>query len=305
MSYRRMLGKNEDGNAIILVALAMGAMLAMIGLVIDGGNLFVSQSHLQKTANAAALSGAQEIVNSQAAVDEVVNEILDSHHELESLSQASIEGNNKLHIELTKDIPLFFASLFGVESIPITVNAKAGLVPIGEAKGAVPLGIHESVQLVYGQTYELKVDAGDSVSGNFGVLALDGPGAKAYRETLTYGFDENLNVGDIINTQTGNIAGPTRDGINYRIANCPNPNGDYEQRDCERIMLVIVYKPHETKNNKMNSVEVTGFAYFYVTQQMGQNDASVKGIFIKRTGPGMNGEGNPLDRGAYAIKLEK
>ncbi|WP_337017761.1 hypothetical protein [Oceanobacillus massiliensis] len=55
----------------------------------------------------------------------------------------------------------------------------------------------------------------------------------------------------------------------------------------------------------MNSVEVTGFAYFYVTQQMGKNDASVKGIFIKRTGPGMNGEGSPLDRGAYAIKLEK
>lgn len=294
--------KSEDGNAIILMALAMSAMIAMVGLVIDGGNLFVSKSHLQKTANAAALSGAQEIVNSEANVNEVVNQILASHDEVESLSQVNME-TSQLHVELAKDVPLFFATLFGIDSIPIEADAKAGLNPMGEAKGAVPLGIDESVELVNGQTYELKVDAGDSVSGNFGVLALEGPGAKTYEDSLTYGFDEDLKVGDIVNTQTGNIAGATRSGINYRISNCPYPDGEYQHRDCPRVMLVVVYKPYEQTSNQMKKVKITGFAYFYITQPMSNTDDSVKGIFIKRTGPGITGENSPADRGAYAIKL--
>ncbi|WP_249870298.1 TadE/TadG family type IV pilus assembly protein [Oceanobacillus saliphilus] len=303
--FYKKLNKNEDGNAIILMALAMSAMIAMVGVVIDGGNLFVSKSHLQKTANAAALSGAQEIVNSEAAVNEVVNQILLSHDEENSLSQVNIEANRQLIVELTKDVPLYFATLFGIDSVPITVDAKAGVNPMGEATGAVPLGINETVNLVYGQTYELKVDAGDSISGNFGVLALDGPGAKSYEETLTHGFDESLKVGDIVNTQTGNIAGPTRRGIDYRIANCPYPEGDYQERDCSRVMLVVVYTPHLMQNNQMKSVKITGFAYFYVNQQMSNTDDTVKGIFIKRTGPGVTGENSPRDRGAYAIKLEE
>ncbi|WP_176330276.1 TadE/TadG family type IV pilus assembly protein [Oceanobacillus rekensis] len=297
--------KDEDGNALILVALAMSAILAMVGLVIDGGNLYVSKSHLQKTANAAALSGAQEIVNSETAVNEVVNQILLSHDEQNSSLQVNIEPNRQLHVELAKDVPLFFATLFGIDSVPITVDAKAGVKPMGEARGAVPLGISDSVELVYEQTYELKVDAGDSVSGNFGVLALEGPGAKNYKETLTHGFDESLKVGDIVNTQTGDIAGPTRDGIKYRIDNCPYPDGEYQERDCPRVMLVVVYKPYSQSTNQMQSVKITGFAYFYVSERMGKTDKSVKGKFIKRTGPGITGENSPADRGAYAIKLEE
>ncbi|MFC4023927.1 pilus assembly protein TadG-related protein [Oceanobacillus longus] len=304
-SFYKKLKKSEDGNTIILMALAMSAMIAMVGLVIDGGNLFVSKSHLQKTANAAALSGAQEIVNSEANVKEVVNQILALHEEQNSSLQVNIEPNSQLHVEVTKDVPLYFATLFGIDSVPITVDAKAIVNPMGEAKGAVPLGINDSVNLDYGETYELKVDAGDSISGNFGVLALEGPGAKTYEETLKHGFDESLKVGDIVNTQTGNIAGKTKAGIDYRIANCPYPDGDYQERDCPRVMLIIVYKPHPTENKQIKSVEITGFAYFYVNQQMSNTDDTVKGIFIKRTGPGITGENSPADRGAYAIKLEE
>ncbi|MEC5422964.1 pilus assembly protein TadG-related protein [Virgibacillus sp. C22-A2] len=299
----RKFQKDQQGNALILVALAMGALLLAIGLVIDGGNLFVTKSHLQKTANAAALSGAQEIVNSEGSVAAVVDEILVSHQEQESLAHLNIEENSQVHVELKKDVPLFFATLFGIESVPIQADAKAGLNPMGRAKGAVPLGIDETVDLVYGDTYALKVDAGDSVSGNFGVLALEGPGAKLYGDSLTHGFDDNLQVGDIINTQTGNIAGATRTGINYRIDNCPYPDGEYEVRECPRVMLVIVYKPHSQTTNQLKSVEITGFAYFYVTDRMKDNDDSIKGIFIKRAGPGLTGENSPHDRGAYAIKL--
>lgn len=295
----------EDGNAFVLIALSFSLMLLTLGLVIDGGHFYMTKSHLQKTANAAALSGAQEIPNTQADVDRVVGEILENHGETGSLLTSTIENEQQLRIVLEKKVPLFFSSLFGFEYMAIQANAKAQLNPLGEAVGAVPLGVDESVALQYGETYTLKVDAGDSASGNFGVLALDGPGAKSYGDSLTYGFDEVLKVGDIVNTQTGNIAGPTRTGINYRIANCPYPTGDFQQRDCPRIMLVLVYKPYTQTTNQVTSVQITGFAYFYVTESMSNTDDSIQGIFIKRAGAGSAGSSVPHDRGAYAIKLTR
>jgi hypothetical protein len=294
----------QEGGSLLLVALSLGAILIMTGLVIDGGHLIQKKLHLQKTANAAALSGAQELPNSKEDVNEVVGTILSSHSEATSLDRVEML-EKELRVFLKKEVPLFFAPLLGVESVTVSAEAAAGLFPVGSAKNAVPLGIDESVNLVYGQTYQLKVDAGDSVSGNFGVLALEGPGAKLYGESLKYGFGEQLQVGDIVNTQTGNIAGATRDGVNYRIANCPYPAGEYEHRDCSRIMLVIVYKPVSVTNGKLNSVEVTGFAYFYITNQMSSTDDSIKGIFIKRAGTGFAEINRPIDRGAYAIRLVK
>ncbi|MFB4167738.1 pilus assembly protein TadG-related protein [Virgibacillus sp. JSM 102003] len=295
--------KNEQGNAIVLVALALGGLLLIVGLVIDGGHLFMTKSHLQKTANAAALSGAQEIPNSDADVNDVVDRIIEEHGETGTQNQVNLKVEHQLEVELSKDVPLFFSKLFGIEKVPIHVNAKAALNPMAKAKGAVPLGIDESIELNYGETYSLKVDAGDSEAGNFGVLALDGPGARLYSESLTYGYDENLEVGDIIDTQTGNIAGKTRDAINYRIDNCPYPDGEYEHRDCSRVMLVLVYQPYNHTSNQMKQVKITGFAYFYVTEPMSSTDDSINGIFIKRTGTGFTGDNGPLDRGAYAVKL--
>jgi hypothetical protein len=300
MIIKKLMGK-EGGSILVLFAAGLAALIAMTGLVIDGGHLYMQKSRLQKTANAAALSGAQEIPNSESAVNEVVSLILASHGEEGSLKQSSIENRSKLHVALEKNVPLFFAALFGVDSLTVKADAAAALAPMGAAKGAVPLGIDESVALQYGQTYQLKVDSGDSASGNFGVLALQGPGAKLYGESLTYGFDQSLKVGEIINTQTGNIAGETRSAINYRIDACPS--GDYLIRDCPRVMLVIVYKPYEVATNQLKSIKITGFAYFYVTDRMGSSDDSIKGIFIKRTGAGTAETGMPLDRGAYAVRL--
>ena len=60
------LFKKENGNALVLVSLAMMALLAMGGLAIDGGMLFMTKAQLQKAANAAVLSGAQELTHDTA-----------------------------------------------------------------------------------------------------------------------------------------------------------------------------------------------------------------------------------------------
>ncbi|TVT27360.1 hypothetical protein FO441_09965 [Salinicoccus cyprini] len=298
----RKLFRDENGNMYLLMALTMFLSIGILGLVIDGGQLYMTKSHLQKTANAAAVSGAQELPNSKESVDQVVGEILGHHNESGSLLFSNVESEKLLHVGVGREVPLFFSSLFGIDSVALSADAKASLLSMTSGIGTVPLGMDESMDLVYGQTYTLKVDAGDSENGNFGILALDGPGARSYRESLKYGFDQPLEVGDIVNTQTGNIAGATREGVNYRIDDCPD--GNPEERDCARIMLIPVYKPHIV-GSKLESVEITGFAYFYLADPMSSTDDSIKGVFIKRAGSGeSNGEAS-LDRGAYTIKLTR
>ncbi|MFC4402430.1 pilus assembly protein TadG-related protein [Gracilibacillus xinjiangensis] len=295
------LYKNEKGNVLFLAAAALGVMLFMAGLVIDGGNLFMKKSHLQKTANAAALSGAQELPLSQESVNQIVNDVLSSHNESESLLEIVYGENFSVNVVLEKDVPLFFFALFGKESISIQVNAKAGLKTMSSTNGVVPLGINESINLEYGKTYPLKVGPGDSVEGFFGILALEKKGAKSYGETLKYGYLENISIGETFLVQTGNISGPTQEGIQYRMDRCPYPEGQYYHRDCARVVTIIVYKL--TSDNSM--VEVTGFAYFYVTENLNSN-GEINGIFIKRTGPGTTGDLNgksPVDRGAYVVTL--
>ena len=62
----RGLGR-EDGQVLIMVAAGMVVFIAVVGLVVDVGRLYVAQRQLQIAADAAALAGAQSLPNGAAA----------------------------------------------------------------------------------------------------------------------------------------------------------------------------------------------------------------------------------------------
>jgi Flp pilus assembly protein TadG len=298
----KRLYRSEEGNVMILFALSMVLLLGMVGAVVDIGFVFKGKSDLKKAATTAALSGAQELTNGDPVrVQNVVDTVLASYNETSSLQSLQTTMDQSVRVTLKKQIPLGFAKIFGFKSMTIQQSATAKLDPIGALFGATPLGIDESIPITYGQQVSLKVAAGDSSTGNFGILALAGPGAKTYGETLKYGYDQNLTVGDIVPTQTGNIAGATQDGVNYRISQCPNPSGDTTIRECSRILPVVVYKPYGS-TTKLTQIIVTGFAYFYLQQPMSSNDTAIIGTFIKRVDVGTY-KGGSVNKGAYMSRL--
>ncbi len=300
--FERLI-KEERGNALVLTALSLVFLLVMTGLALDGGYLYMTKSKLQKAANAAVLSGAQELTNSEEKVDEVVQNILANHDESGSLDGViSVQMNDRVAINLKKSVKLNFLQVLGFDKVDVKVHAAAGLAPLGRAAGAAPLGISQDTPLELYKEYQLKVDSSGVSSGNFGILALGGPGARTYEQNLLYGYQEEIKIGDIIDTQTGNIAGDTRDAIQQRINSCSAEEGDYEERDCSRILLIPVYAAYDYDQNQVKSVKVIGFAYFYITQPMSSTDTAVSGMFIKRAGTGFYQEGS-LDDGAYSIRL--
>lgn len=294
--------RNQQGSSIAFVGIALAVLLAMTGLVVDLGTVFVTKSQLQKAANAAALSGAQELTHSETAVRNVVDEVLARHAETDSLADETIEMEHRVSVVLNRRVPLLFSGLFGFDNTPVEVKATAELAAMGSASGVAPIGIDDSIPLEFGGTYTLKVDETEASHGNFGILALGGPGASTYEQNLKNGYQSRIEIGDILETQTGNIAGKTKSGVQERIDHCPYPVNEMFHRDCTRILLVPVYTPYEVKSNQIKQVKVTGFAYFYIMEPMDSHDKTIKGKFIKRAGTGYV-DPDAGNHGAYAIRL--
>lgn len=298
------LYKEEDGIGLVWFALSFVVIISIAGLAIDGGRLYLAKTELRKVSDAAVLSGAQELEISDSSVTNIVNQILIAHNEQSSLKELQIRpGNeNKLTVTLEKDVPLYFMKIFNFDSTPVSIRSSAAIYPIVRTEGTVPFGIHKDTQFEFMKEYELKVDAGDSEVGNFGILALAGVGGRLYEDALKYGYNEELKAGQIVNTQTGNIEQKTIKGVNYRIDTSPYADGDITNRDDPRIITILIYEPVSVTGNQVKSVKIVGFAYFYLAQPMSTTDSTVRGYFIKKVGTGI-GDDNALDKGAYAIKL--
>ncbi len=58
---RAMHRRDESGQALVVVALFLVGLLAVLGLVLDGGNLYLQRRALQNAADAGALAGAREL----------------------------------------------------------------------------------------------------------------------------------------------------------------------------------------------------------------------------------------------------
>ncbi|MFD1037351.1 pilus assembly protein TadG-related protein [Virgibacillus byunsanensis] len=291
----------QSGSVLVLVAFAFTGLMGMTGLAIDGGTIYMNKAELQKIANAAVLSGAQELTSEdEQDVRDIVDDITIQHNEQDTLGPVDITMKDSVKVNLNKTVPLSFLKLFGIDTLDVRVDATAGLGVMGRAVGAVPLGVEEDYNFEYGETHFLKVGSGDSDYGEFGILGLDGPGAKTYEETFRNGFDEELAIGDIVNTESGNISGKTSEVVEEKINQCDDMN----DRNCARILLVPVYKPYNDDGGKVKQVEITGFAYFYLLDPttIEADDDTVPGIFIERTGTGFT-ETGAVNRGAYSIKL--
>ena len=55
--------------------------------------------------------------------------------------------------------------------------------------------------------------------GNFAGLAIDGNGANVYSDGIMFGCETELSIGDVLDSEPGNMAGPTDDAISYRLDN--------------------------------------------------------------------------------------
>ena len=143
--------KAANGAAAVTFALCMTLIIGMCGFVIDIGHVAYVQRELQASADAAALAGAHDInccATSKALTTAVTfsglagddNQIsgvtvsmVAGYPQLKcfastGVSCSGVDNANGIVVKERADVPMWFAEIFGITSMPVTATSTAGLV---------------------------------------------------------------------------------------------------------------------------------------------------------------------------------
>ena len=297
---------NNRGSTLVVALVVIIIFFGVAGMVVDAGVAYDKRLKIQKAANASALSGAQLIMFDEDESRAIAEEILELNHVDKAKANITITAEEVI-VEIDEESPTFFMKIFGRDKVDVGARAKAVITTRTGGTGTVPVGIDKSINLVIGEEYTLKVDEANQLGGWFGALTIDGSGANEYRNALKYGAESKIEIGDILDTETGNIVGPTRDGVEYRIEQCDHlTKEECIESGCERIMLVPIYEvyPEDYDKKQIKQIKVVGFAYFYLLE-MAPNGKEIKGEFVIGHDPGTGNESGATNYGAYVIKLSR
>lgn len=129
------LRDEEDGQAMILVVILMVGLIAVVGLVTDGGMVFTQRRDLQNVADAAAAAGASQInhdayrasagesvVLDEAAAYDAATQYLDDEGDLDYLVTV---GSNRVDVSVSREARTGFLRVLGIDSVEIDANSTA------------------------------------------------------------------------------------------------------------------------------------------------------------------------------------
>jgi Flp pilus assembly protein TadG len=156
--------EGQRGQAIILFALSLVGLLAMSGLVLDGGGAYAQRRGGQDASDLAAVAGATAYANSFAGggtqtqattnAESVARQLAsyngytaDAGHDVTvdvTVSAAALSGQTLVTVSITKPHLNAFASVIGQPSWDVTTAATASVGFPNAAKGAMPIIFNEA-----------------------------------------------------------------------------------------------------------------------------------------------------------------
>ncbi|OGO50885.1 MAG: hypothetical protein A2148_08015 [Chloroflexi bacterium RBG_16_68_14] len=315
------LHREQRGQVFAIVVVLIAVFGGMTAVAIDLGSFSADRRDLQNAADAIALAASQDLPNSataQAAATQwaIHNDIDPADMTVTVIPQSlPSEPNPKVRVALERSHSFTFARLIGITSAAVGASATAIKTSPGGSEGLVPWSVLEAAKdaATPGLSVVLKYDAQNPQNGNFGAIRIDGNGSNVYRETIEYGSDSGLcaviapdcSDPDQVQTEPGNMTGPTRQGTDYRIGNTDpacdtwgevvvvNANGLHGLRsECNPFvpggnsnsLRVIIVPVIPGLCSGACYVTVTEFALFYL-EGYGDggctgNDCEIRGRFI-------------------------
>ncbi|MDH4118369.1 MAG: pilus assembly protein TadG-related protein [Acidimicrobiia bacterium] len=121
----RFAREAERGATLAWVAGSMVALLAITAFAVDLGWYYLNAARLQRASDAAALAGVTWLPTSPA------NALQDAETaaRVNDFAHATLTGNvladNKFQVSMAVDVPTFFASVVGIETLPLSRTSTA------------------------------------------------------------------------------------------------------------------------------------------------------------------------------------
>lgn len=296
---------NKKGTTMILISMMMVVILGFASLTIDIGLTTFEKAKIGNAVDAAVLAGAQELANGRGSenAEEMAMEYLQKNG-VDTEDAVVTITENSINVAALKDFDYYFAKILGFDKGSVNKDATVDVGAVsGVYRGIRPFAI-EDMSLDFGQTYVLKEGGGSGSNGNYGALALGGNGASNYQNNIINGYNGHLKVGDYVDTEPGNMSGPTSQGITTLLNQCqrvPKCTFDNYDADCPKIITVIIVESLDVNGRK--PVKIVGFASFFLEGVAGQGNKSiVTGKFIRNVIEG-DISTSQTDYGLKAMKL--
>jgi Putative Flp pilus-assembly TadE/G-like len=280
---------------MVLMAVCMLAFLGVCGLGIDAGHWYQSRRDLQAAADASALAGASQLaINWGTAQNTARSQYAKNGLSSDSVSYglaSDLAPNDSVTVSATRQVGTWFASVFGVGSVTISVQARATVESLstvnpGPGSAIMPWGVLQNTY-VPGAAYSIYTKS--TLNANNGAINLPYQSASSCTPTsgstnYTYEIDGVLTpcpvtVGETVNTNPGNNTGPTAQGLNIRITTWQplsqiaqvSGTGQATLLDATSPQLVLIpVVVNQTGASAWPSgssapMTITGFAYFVIT----------------------------------------
>lgn len=341
--------RREEGQVLVLFAAGIVGFIALVGLAVDAGSIVFTRTDLQKTADAAALAASQDLpstTNATSAANVYVGDNVAGATAAVSFQSIGTD-NDTVSVTVNKKANAFFLQVLGVDGWNISATAKVRVASYTGGNGLVPFGLVASndsnstllqnpcfdgwtptgePRFKSGQSCTLKTGAGENSGGDFGALSLDGAGADTYRENIAKGSTGTYKKGDQVPSETGAMAGPTKQGMQDRLdeplpAGCATLNKnqviEYTTRpdgstaasvrpECyDHPHIILIPVVDKIDNPEMSTI--LGFAFMWVSNVGTQGGhTKVTGEFLEFVTaiPGGIYDGNDLSGTTIAMLVE-
>lgn len=241
----------ERGQVVVLSALLLPILLGMTGMAVDVGAYANQRRQLQNSADSIALAAAQELPDEGAARAKA-DEWATKNDVLLTDMTVIVSGGNvapQVRVSVEENHRFSFVKILGIDNKDVNATATAAKVSFGGSNGIVPWAVTQdtvdtALAMGDGVQITLKYDTTGGNLGNFGAMRIDGPGSSVYNTSVKYGSTTYACAETAVNCvtgacpgtypatcaetspecdgpdcspQTGNVIGPTRTGVDFRL----------------------------------------------------------------------------------------
>jgi Flp pilus assembly protein TadG len=302
---RRFDPQRQEGQVLVLMAVGMVGLIAMAGFAVDVSAAYHTHRRTQAAADAAAMAAAEYLPESTSQASSAASSVSAQNltgGTVTTAYTATYTANDTVTATAKATSPGTFTKVLGINSFNATATATARVGSYsGWANNIAPWAIPQQ-SLVWGQNVQFKTD--QAGQGNFGGAQLPvlqyscalGTGGNDYRDLID-NLEQSclVQVGDKLQSKTGNLAGPTFQGLNMRVVNGmkvqqnfdpytilqAQPDGTYVLTTYQHPNLIVIPIVDQINNGSKPYV-VVGFAWFIITSY---TNKTVNGMFVGSQAP--------------------
>jgi len=203
--------RRQSGQAAVLTAVFLVALLSIAAFVIDVGSWYKAKRDTQATADAAALASAQSLPDDPGTATTLGGQYASKNGGgLQTLTIGSqLSTNDSVTVKISRSAPGVFSKIFGLDSVTVGAGATARVGAMSAAKYVAPIAVNRAHPMLnncsgpcFGSGYPTTLPL--SKTGAPGAFALVNlinndngtPGTSVLVDWILHGFDQYLDLGD-------------------------------------------------------------------------------------------------------------